>query len=59
MHAFDAAYITDDEVIVRTLPKKTKFTTLDEQERELSDRDLMILTPRMCIAGAGGMDQSN
>ncbi|MFA6751670.1 MAG: phenylalanine--tRNA ligase subunit beta [Fermentimonas sp.] len=59
MHAFDAAYITGDEVIVRTLPKKTKFTTLDEQERELSDRDLMICNSRegMCIAGVfGGMD---
>src|SRR5690554_6515140 len=59
MHAFDAAYITGDEVIVRTLPEKTKFTTLDEQERELSDRDLMICNSRegMCIAGVfGGMD---
>ena len=31
MHAFDAGYITGNEVVVRTLPEKTKFTTLDEE----------------------------
>jgi len=58
MHAFDAAYITSDEVVVRTMPDKTKFTTLDEEERELSDKDLMICNTNegMCIAGVfGGM----
>ena len=58
MHAFDAAYITSDEVVVRTMPDKTKFTTLDEEERELSDKDLMICNTYegMCIAGVfGGM----
>lgn len=55
MHAFDAAYIKD-EVIVRTLPDKTKFTTLDEQEHELSENDLMICNSEegMCIAGVFG-----
>ncbi len=42
LHAFDAAHISGNEVVVRTLPEKSKFVTLDEQERELSDRDLMI-----------------
>lgn len=59
MHAFDAAYITGNEVIVRTLPEKTRFITLDEQERELSEKDLMICNTEegMCIAGVfGGMD---
>ena len=58
MHAFDAGYI-GDEVVVRTLPEKTKFITLDEQERELSNKDLMICNSKegMCIAGVfGGMN---
>lgn len=56
MHAFDAAYIKGDEVVIRTLPEKTKFTTLDDQERELSDKDLMICNSEegMCIAGVFG-----
>src|SRR5690606_30495236 len=53
LHAFDAAYITGDEVVIRTLPAKTKFITLDEQERELDENDLMICNSEegMCIAG--------
>ena len=56
LHAFDAAYISGNEVVVRSLPEKTKFVTLDEQERELSDRDLMICNSEegMCIAGIFG-----
>ena len=42
LHAFDAGYITGDEVVVRTLPSQTKFTTLDEQVRELDENDLMM-----------------
>ncbi len=59
MHAFDAGYITGDEVVIRTMPEKTKFTTLDEEERELSEKDLMICNTNdgMCIAGVfGGMN---
>jgi phenylalanyl-tRNA synthetase beta chain len=56
MHAFDADYITGNEVIVRTLPDKTKFVTLDGQEHELSSDDLMICNSEegMCIAGVFG-----
>lgn len=56
LHAFDAAYISGNEVVVRTLPEKTKFVTLDEQERELGNRDLMICNSveGMCIAGVFG-----
>ncbi len=56
MHAFDAAYITGNKIIVRTLPDKTKFTALDGQEYELSDKDLMICNEEegMCIAGVFG-----
>jgi len=56
MHAFDAAAITGDHVVVKTMPAGTKFTTLDEKERTLSDRDLMICNEKdgMCIAGVFG-----
>ena len=61
LHAFDAAQITDNEVVVRTLPDKTKFITLDEQVRELDSRDLMICNSNegMCMAGVfGGLNSS-
>lgn len=56
LHAFDAKYITGNKVIVRTEPKNTKFVTLDEQERELHENDLMICNAKggMCIAGVFG-----
>lgn len=56
MHAFDAKYISGNKVIVKTLSAKTKFTTLDEIERELHDNDLMICNSDggMCIAGVFG-----
>ncbi len=56
LHAFDAAFIKGNKVVVRTLPDKTKFVTLDEQERELSENDLMICNSEegMCIAGVFG-----
>ena len=48
--------ITDKKVIIRNLPEKTKFITLDGTERELSSRDLMICNSAegMCIAGVFG-----
>jgi len=58
MHAFDAA-IVGDEIIVKTLPAGSTFKTLDEVERKLSDKDLMICNKSegMCIAGVfGGID---
>ncbi|MFZ6053423.1 phenylalanine--tRNA ligase subunit beta [Halocola ammonii] len=56
LHAFDYAAIKGEKVIVKTLADKTKFTTLDEEERELSDQDLMICNAEggMCIAGVFG-----
>jgi phenylalanyl-tRNA synthetase beta chain len=58
LHAFDAA-VVGSKVIVKQLPEGTKFTTLDEKERKLSDKDLMICNDKagMCIAGVfGGLD---
>ncbi len=56
LHIFDAAQISGNKVVVKTMPSKTKFTTLDETERELDERDLMICndTDGMCIAGVFG-----
>src|SRR5690606_34025007 len=56
LHAFDAAKIAGNRVIIDTLPKGTGFTTLDGVERELSEKDLMICHNEggMCIAGVFG-----
>lgn len=59
LHAFDADYIIENKIKVKTLPKGTKFTTLDEVERELHEDDLMICDNEkpLCIAGVlGGLD---
>ncbi len=57
LHAFDASKIKGKKVIVKTLEAGTKFTTLDEVERELSADDIMICDAEsnpMCIAGVLG-----
>lgn len=59
LHAFDAEKINNDTVYIKTLKDGTKFTTLDEVERTLSDKDLVICNHHsaMCIAGVfGGID---
>lgn len=56
LHAFDADMVTGKKVIIKNLPDKSKFITLDGAERELSSRDLMICNEKegMCIAGVFG-----
>ncbi len=56
LHAFDAAFVTGNQVIVKKMPAGTKFVTLDEMERSLSADDLMIcnVAEPMCIAGVFG-----
>jgi len=59
LHAFDSSKISGDKVVVKTVKKGTKFTTLDGLERELHEDDLMIcdIDKPMCIAGVfGGID---
>ena len=59
MHCFDADKIKGGKIVVKTCPEGTKFVTLDEVERKLSDHDLMICNAEepMCIAGVfGGLD---
>lgn len=56
LHAFDAGKIKGNKIIVKTMPKGTKFTTLDGVERELHEEDVMICDTEkpMCIAGVFG-----
>jgi len=59
LHAFDYAKITGNKVVVKTVADGTLFATLDETERELNEKDLMICNSEapMCIAGVfGGLD---
>lgn len=59
LHAFDMNHVKGNKVVVRTVEQDTLFTTLDEQERKLHERDLMICNAEesMCIAGVfGGID---
>ncbi|MET7029374.1 phenylalanine--tRNA ligase subunit beta [Sediminicola luteus] len=60
LHAFDAAKIKGHKIIVKTLPKGSKFTTLDGIERELHEEDLMICDAEkpLCIAGVFGGENS-
>ncbi len=56
LHAFDADKIAEDKIIVKTLDNETKFTTLDGEERILSNEDLMICDAEkpLCMAGVLG-----
>ena len=59
MHCFDADKIKGGKIVVKTCQEGTKFVTLDEVERKLSERDLMICNAEepVCIAGVfGGLD---
>lgn len=59
LHCFDLDKVKGGEIVVRTCPAGTKFTTLDGVERTLHEADLMICDAEkpMCIAGVfGGLD---
>ncbi|MDE6637524.1 MAG: phenylalanine--tRNA ligase subunit beta, partial [Muribaculaceae bacterium] len=59
LHCFDLAKVAGEKIVVRTCPTGTKFTTLDEVEHSLDEKDLMICDAEkpMCIAGVfGGLD---
>jgi phenylalanyl-tRNA synthetase beta chain len=60
LHSFDADMIDGKKVIIKNLPEKSKFITLDLVERSLSSRDLMICNASggMCIAGVFGGTKS-
>lgn len=56
LHAFDAAEIKGNQIIVRNATQGEKFVTLDKQERTLHDFNLMICNAEepMAIAGVFG-----
>jgi phenylalanyl-tRNA synthetase beta chain len=56
LHAFDAAAIKDQTVVVKKYPAGTTFVTLDGMERTLAANDLMISDTEkpLCIAGVFG-----
>ena len=56
LHCFDLAKVKGGKVIVKTVAEGTKFVTLDEVERTLTDHDLMICNAEepMCIGGVFG-----
>src|SRR5450631_1756515 len=56
LHAYDAASIRGNKIIVKNLPQGTSFITLDEKERKLDAGDLMICDAEgpLCIAGVFG-----
>lgn len=60
LHAFDAATIKDNKVVVKKYPADTLFVTLDGTERKLTANDLMIsdFEQPLCIAGVFGGQKS-
>ena len=60
LHCFDLNEIKGNKVVVRTAVNGSKFVTLDNVERTLTDQDLMICNAEepMCIAGVFGGLQS-
>lgn len=57
LHAYDAAKIKGKKIKVQTLPKDTKFITLDGVERTLHNDDLVICDAEdnpLCLAGVFG-----
>ena len=56
LHAFDAAEIKGNQIIVKNAEEGAGFITLDEKERKLSREDLMICDAEkpICIAGIFG-----
>jgi phenylalanyl-tRNA synthetase beta chain len=60
LHAFDAAKIKGNSIIVKNATDAATFKTLDEKDRKLFGEDLMIANSEdnMCIAGVYGGAES-
>ena len=59
LHAFDRDLLQGDMIRVDRSRPGFKFTTLDQQERELNDRDLLIWDSKKPVALAGVMGGAN
>ncbi|NLO04224.1 MAG: phenylalanine--tRNA ligase subunit beta [candidate division WS1 bacterium] len=55
LHAFDHRLVVKGQIIVRRAKPGEKLITIDENTRELTDRDLVIADPKGAIALAGVM----
>ncbi len=61
LHIFDADKIQGKTIHIKTLPKGTRFTSLDEIERELNGSEIMICDNEqnpLCMAGVIGGHES-
>ncbi len=59
LHAFDYDRLAGHRIVVRTAEAGTRFTTLDDQSRELHKETLMICDGEKPVAVAGVMGGSN
>lgn len=59
MHAFDYEYLKGGKIIVRRAEKDEKITTLDDVERQLNDKMLVIADAEKAVAIAGVMGGQN
>lgn len=59
MHAFDINMIEGKHIMVRRAKNGEKITTLDEQERELDENNLVIADDKKSVAIAGVMGGLN
>jgi len=59
MHAFDNSKLEGSKIIVREATKGEKITTLDGEERELNNGELVIADEKKAVAIAGIMGGAN
>jgi len=59
LHAFDYERLASEEIVVRCAKANEKLVTLDEQERNLTENDLVITNGKEPIALAGVMGGVN
>ncbi|MBI1847034.1 MAG: phenylalanine--tRNA ligase subunit beta [Candidatus Rokubacteria bacterium] len=59
LHAFDRDTVADHAIVVRRAARGERFTTLDGQERTLTEAMLVIADPRRAIGLAGVMGGAN
>ncbi len=59
LHAFDLDQLAQSKIVVKTAGDKDKFITLDDKERELDDKMLMICDAEKYVAVGGVMGGAN
>jgi len=59
MHAFDRDFLEDAKIVVRCAEEGETIVTLDEQERKLTSKDLLICDGKKAVGIAGVMGGLN